>query len=177
MKRLSLSNMNFESWLGWWLQALGDDHIAQGTQFEVKTCDRSPQSVVLVWCRRLQDLPVRGTTKSTRKRSQLNYDSIFISRIYLNTTRGGTPATSPLESPDPPTFSHLLSGTTLESTPLRSQVRPLLKHMPHAVSCSPRHVLRQDTPSPRQNVKTRPPDGYQPLLTPESSDNEQDDQT
>nr|CAD7434548.1 unnamed protein product [Timema monikensis] len=38
--------------------------------------------------------------------------------IYLNTTRGGTPASSPLESPDPPTT---LSVATLDSLSLRRQ--------------------------------------------------------
>ncbi|XP_069696401.1 uncharacterized protein PsGEF [Periplaneta americana] len=38
--------------------------------------------------------------------------------IYLNTTRGGTPASSPLDSPDPPTT---LSVATLDSFSLRRQ--------------------------------------------------------
>ncbi|KAJ8893162.1 hypothetical protein PR048_005745 [Dryococelus australis] len=41
--------------------------------------------------------------------------------IYLNTIRGGTPASSPLDSPDPPTT---LSVATLDSLSLRRQVRP-----------------------------------------------------
>jgi len=56
-----------------------EDIVLGGPQFEVKTYDRFRlktiirlSSVVLVRCRRLQDLLVlQGTTKSTRKESQL----------------------------------------------------------------------------------------------------------
>jgi len=55
------------------LEDLGDDDIALGTHFEVKTCDRFWLKTIirLVRCRRLQDLLVfQGTTKLTRKKSQ-----------------------------------------------------------------------------------------------------------
>jgi len=42
-----------------------------------------PQSVVLVRCRRLHDLVLQGTTKSTRKKSQECY--IPVSRIRIET--------------------------------------------------------------------------------------------
>ena len=44
-------------------------------------------------------------------------------RIYLNTTRGVSPTSSPLDSPDQPTT---LSVATLDSLSLRRQVRPLV---------------------------------------------------
>jgi len=60
------------------LEYLGDDDIALGPHLEVKTCD-------LVRCRRLKDLLVlRGTTKSTRKKSQKLldvYQMMIIRRI------------------------------------------------------------------------------------------------
>jgi hypothetical protein len=65
----------------------------------------------------------------------------FFFRIYLNTTRGGTPASSPLDSPDPPTT---LSVATLDSLSLRRQVRPLLQQPAPTPSCpspSPPHSL------------------------------------
>jgi len=64
------------------LEGLGDDDIALGPHLEVKTCHQTldgfqpkpvtglPLSVVLVPCRRLQDLLVlQGTTKSTRNKT------------------------------------------------------------------------------------------------------------
>ena len=63
------------------------------------------------------------------------------SSIYLNTTRGSTPVSSPLDSPDPPTT---LSVATLDSFSLRRQVRQVLEEptpTPPCHSPSPPHTI------------------------------------
>lgn len=61
-----------------------------------------------------------------------------------------------MESPDPPTT---LSVGTLDSLSLRRQVR-----LTHVQTCSPHHVPREEeTPTPTADQ------GYQPLLTPDST--------
>ncbi|KAK6620855.1 hypothetical protein RUM43_011151 [Polyplax serrata] len=79
--------------------------------------------------------------------------------IYLNTTRGLTPAGSPLDSPDPLTN---LSAATGDSFSAKRQVR-----LPQHHTCSPHHISRSD----HEQTPTPPLDQgqYQLLLTPESA--------
>lgn len=83
----------------------------------------------------------------------------FRCSIYLNTTRGLTPAGSPLDSPDPLTN---LSVATGDSFSAKRQVR-----LPQHHTCSPHHISRSD----HEQTPTPPLDQgqYQLLLTPESA--------